>query len=140
MYWVCNDNEMYEMLDGQQRTISICCYLDNLFSVDKMKFGNLTAEEQNQILNYKLMIYFCNGEEREKLDWFKIVHIAGEKLTDQELRNAVYPGTWINDAKRIFSRKNRSAYDLGRDYLSGDILRQDYLEAGLLRDRFTLDF
>ena len=128
MYWVCNEGGMYEMLDGQQRTISICRYLNDSFAVDRMKFGNLTTEEQNQILNYRLMIYFCDGEEREKRDWFKIVNMAGEELTAQELRNAVYPGTWLNDAKRRFSRRNCPAYTTGGNYLTGDTLRQDYLE------------
>ena len=29
------------------------------------------------------MVYVCKGTEREKLDWFKVINIAGEKLTDQ---------------------------------------------------------
>ena len=55
-------------------------------------FHNLTEEERNQIMNYELMVYVCKGTEREKLDWFKVINIAHEKLTDQELRNAVYTG------------------------------------------------
>lgn len=94
MYWVKNDKGNFEMLDGQQRTISICRYVHDKFGVafgdDYLKFNNLTTEEQNQILNYKLMIYFCEGSEREKLDWFEIVNIAGERLTRQETRNAIY--------------------------------------------------
>ena len=58
-------------------------------------FHNLTDEEQNQILNYELMIYFCEGTDKERLDWFRIINIAGEKLTDQEIRNAVYTGPWL---------------------------------------------
>ena len=127
MYWICNEGGMYEMLDGQQRTISICRYLDDSFSVDKMKFGNLTMNERNQILNYKLMIYFCDGEEEEKRDWFNIVNMAGEELTPQELRNAIYPGTWLTDAKKRFSRRNCPAQKEAGNYLSGESIRQDYL-------------
>ena len=50
---------------------------------------------QDQILDYKLMVYFCSGTDKEKLDWFRIINIAGERLTDQELRNAVYTGPWL---------------------------------------------
>ena len=50
------------------------------------------------------MIYFCEGENREKLDWFKIINIAAEKLTNQELRNAIYTGTWLSDAKSILAK------------------------------------
>jgi hypothetical protein len=60
------------------------------------------------------MVYFCEGNDKEKLDWFKIINIAGEKLTDQELRNAVYTGTWLTNAKSIFSKSNCAAYLLSK--------------------------
>lgn len=50
------------------------------------------------------MVYFCSGEDSERLEWFKTINIAGEELTDQELRNAVYSGSWVSDAKRYFSK------------------------------------
>ncbi len=127
MYWVRNDDG-FEVLDGQQRTISICEYVTGKFSVNFQYFHNLEVEEQEQILNYNLMVYFCEGTTREKLDWFKTINIAGEKLTDQELRNAVYTGEWLNDAKRYFSKTNCPAYNIGKDYVNGSPIRQDYLE------------
>lgn len=104
MYWVKNEDGTYEVLDGQQRTISICEYVSGNFSLDFQYFHNLTDVEREQILSYKLMVYICEGNDREKLDWFKTINIAGEKLTEQELRNAVYTGTWLTDAKRYFSK------------------------------------
>jgi len=99
MYWVKTDQGNFEVLDGQQRTISIAQYVNGDFSVEfngrTAMFHNLTEEEQNTILGYELMIYFCEGTDKERLDWFKIINIAGEKLTDQELRNAVYTGSWL---------------------------------------------
>lgn len=88
-------------------------------------------DEREEILNYKLMIYFCEGSDREKLDWFRTINIAGEKLTDQELRNAIYTGTWLTDAKRYFSRSGCAAYGIGSDYLNGVAIRQDYLETAI---------
>ena len=119
MYWAVNDDGTYEVLDGQQRTISICQYVAGDFSVDYQYFHNLTDDEREQILNYKLMVYWCEGNDREKLEWFKTINIAGEKLTDQELRNAIYTGTWLTDAKRYFSRSNGAAYNLAKDYVNG---------------------
>ena len=130
MYWVKNEDETYELLDGQQRTISICEYVNGSFSLNFQYFHNLTDGEKEQILNYKLMIYICEGTDREKLDWFKIINIAGEKLTEQELRNAIYTGTWLNDAKRYFSKTNCPAYGIGSNYVKGSPIRQDYLETG----------
>ena len=128
MYWVKNEDDTYEVLDGQQRTISICEYVSGSFSLNSMYFNNLTDVEQNQILDYKLMVYFCEGNDKEKLDWFKTINIAGEKLTNQELRNAIYTGTWLTDAKKYFSKTGCAAYNIGNDYISGSPIRQDYLE------------
>jgi uncharacterized protein with ParB-like and HNH nuclease domain len=134
MYWMVNDDGGYEVLDGQQRTISIAQYVNSDFSLGSMMFHNLTAEEQNQILDYELMIYFCEGTDRERLDWFEIINIAGEKLTPQEIRNAVYTGTWLSDAKLKFSKSNCAAYLLANDggqLMVGSPIRQEYLERAL---------
>jgi len=128
MYWVKNEDGSFEVLDGQQRTISFCEYIAGTFSLNNLYFHNLTDVEKNQILDYKLMIYFCEGNDKEKLDWFKIINIAGEKLTDQELRNAIYTGTWLIDTKRYFSKSGCPAHGMASDYLSGSAIRQDYLE------------
>jgi REP element-mobilizing transposase RayT len=125
---ITNELGTYEVLDGQQRTISICEYVAGSFSYNGMYFHSLTDVEQNHILDYKLMVYFCEGNDKEKLDWFRTINIAGEKLTDQELRNAIYTGTWLTDAKRYFSKTGCGAYGLGSNYLSGSPIRQDYLE------------
>lgn len=138
MYWVKTSEESFEVLDGQQRTISIGQYVNGDFSVDfngrTAMFHNLTQEEKDQILDYELMVYFCEGTDKEKLDWFKIINIAGEKLTDQELRNAVYTGTWLSDAKLKFSKSNCAAYLLANDggaLLTGSPIRQEYLQTTL---------
>ena len=86
MYWVKDDNGNYELLDGQQRTISICQYVNGDFSLDHLAFHNLTDTEREQILDYKLMIYICEGTDKEKLDWFKIINIAGDYLSGSAIR------------------------------------------------------
>jgi len=134
MYWMIREDGGYEVLDGQQRTISIGQYVNGDFSLNDRFFHNLTDEEQDQILDYELMIYFCEGTDKERLDWFRIINIAGEKLTDQEIRNAVYTGPWLSDAKLKFSKSNCAAYLLANDggqLVSGSPIRQEYLETAL---------
>jgi hypothetical protein len=134
MYWMVRENGDYEVLDGQQRTISTAQYVNGDFSIENRFFHNLTKVEQKNILDYEFMIYFCEGTDRERLDWFQIINIAGEKLTDQEIRNAVYTGTWLSDAKSKFSKSNCVAYLLSIDgghLLTGSPIRQDYLETAL---------
>lgn len=136
IYWAVKSDNTFEVLDGQQRTISLCEYCNNEFSIkindNDMFFHNLTQAEQDVILDYELDIYQCEGSDREKLDWFKIINIAGERLTDQELRNAVYSGSWLSDAKKRFSARNCASERLAKDYLTGSAIRQDYLETALM--------
>ncbi len=134
MYWAKREEDAdvpFEVLDGQQRTISICQYVNGDFSYGFQYFHNLTPSEQNEILDYELMVYVCSGDDKEKLDWFKTINIAGEKLTDQELRNAVYAGPFVSDAKKYFSKNNCVAYNMGKDLLAGTPNRQDYMETAL---------
>ena len=138
MYWAVREDGQYEVIDGQQRTLSICQFVNGDFSIKDLfgddhvrAFHNLQDDEQERILNYKLMVYFCSGNDSEKLDWFRTINIAGEEHTDQELRNAVYAGPWTADAKRYFSKTGCPAYLLASDYVSGSPIRQDFLETAI---------
>lgn len=135
MYWVKNSDGSFEILDGQQRTVSICNFLAGDFNVTnrgyQMYFDNLTDGEKKKIRDYPLMVYFCEGTDDEKLAWFKVINTAGEKLTPQELLNAIYSGPWVTNAKRYFSKSNAPAYLLAHDYVSGALNRQEYLETVL---------
>jgi hypothetical protein len=131
MYWAVREDGTYEVIDGQQRTISICRYGNGDFAFMFKYVHNLREDEKDAFLNYKLMVYLCSGSESEKLDWFRTINIAGEKLTEQELKNAVYCGTWVSDAKRYFSKNGCPAYNIGSDYVNGSPIRQEYLERAI---------
>ena len=131
MYWAVRDDNNYEVIDGQQRTMSICQYVEGEFSFDKKYFHNLDDDEKKQILDYTLTVYLCSGKNKEKLDWFETINIAGEKLTDQELLNAVYAGSWVSAAKIYFSKRECPAYLIGSKYLTKSPIRQEYLETAI---------
>lgn len=143
MYWVDRGEQYeddpneprYEVLDGQQRTLSLCKYVDGDFSVDEKGFSNLPSDMREKILDYELFVYVCEGTDSEKLEWFRIINIAGEQLTDQELRNAVYAGSWVSDAKRYFSKTSKTGSAAkgidADDYLKGTAIRQEYLECAI---------
>lgn len=130
-YWV-KRKDKFEVLDGQQRTISICRFVEGRFSIQigqrDYYFHSLSNEEQERILDYELTVYYCEGTDRETLDWFEIVNLSGEPLTPQELRNAVYGGPWVESAKRYFSKPGSTADGVGGKYMTGRPLRQDYLQ------------
>ena len=120
MYWAINPDGTYEVIDGQQRIISICQFLTNNdgfgnpIAIDfngkhTQTFEGLSPEKKEQILNYKLQVYVCDGTDDEKLDWFHTINIAGKQMTNQELLNANYTGTWLTSAKEFFSKKSNNA-------------------------------
>lgn len=134
MYWAKNENGTFELMDGQQRTISICRYVaesEQSFSVDEKYYFNLEPDIQEAINRYCLDIYICDGTPSEIHEWFKVINIAGKPLTAQELRNTAYTGTWLSDAKIHFSKPNCGAYNMGKDYLNGSPIRQEFLETAL---------
>lgn len=134
MYWVRRSEDAecpYEVMDGQQRTLSLCEYVDGKFAYDFKNFFNQPADIQKLILDYPLTIYLCEGEPSEKLEWFKTINIAGKPLNEQEINNAVYAGPFVTDAKRHFSKSNCGAYRLGKDLVIGTPIRQEFLKKAL---------
>lgn len=132
MYWSAIGDDKYEMIDGQQRTLSICEFRYHDFNIvdstrGTLYFGTLTEDEQQRFLDYELTVYFCEGTDKEKLDWFRVINIAGEKLLDQELLNAVYVGPFVSDARRYFSKNMCPAYKIGSNYMNGNPIEQAYL-------------
>ena len=119
MYWAVNDDGSYEVVDGQQRIISICQFITNndgdgnpiainFNGKNSQCFTNLSPEKQQEILDYKLNVYLCKGSYDDKLEWFHTINIAGEIMREQELRNADYTGLWLTDAKSYFSKKKQN--------------------------------
>ena len=136
MYWAKNPDGTFEVMDGQQRTISLCQYANGDFSWGELDLGAKFFHRQpedvrEKFLSYELMVYFCEGEPSEKIDWFKVINIAGLKLTAQEMRNAVYAGPWVSDAKRYFSKSGCVAQKVGADYVNAKFDRQECLELAI---------
>lgn len=142
MYWAKTGDDQYEVMDGQQRTISICRYIaakdpknlrsfEQCFAVDNLYFFNLQPDVQTEILEYPINVYVCDGTPSEVLDWFKVINIAGKVLLPQELRNVSFTGPWLADAKLYFSKPDCVACKIGKDYVSGSAKRQEYLEKAI---------
>ena len=134
MYWVKRSDDAecpYEVMDGQQRTLSLCEYVDGKFSYEFKNFFNQPKDIQERILDYKLTVYVCEGEPSEKLEWFKTINIAGKPLNEQAINNAIYVGPFVSDAKRHFSKSNCGAFRLGKDLVNGTPIRQDFLKKAL---------
>lgn len=140
MYWGINADGDYEIIDGQQRTLSICrfvhdpdFYSSGLFGNDSpRRFKSLDKREQKTILDYdKLMVFVCKGDDDERLDWFRTINIASESLSEQELLNAIKGGPWTTDAKEKFGGRKTIGYKLGSRFVKGDVNRQAYVATAI---------
>jgi len=130
------DNDKFEVLDGQQRITSIGRFVTSKFSVkDKngheQYYGGMAQSQREQIMNTKLLVYICEGDEPEIKDWFKTINIAGVPLTEQEILNAVYSGPFVSCAREEFSNSQNANVLKWSAYIAGDIKRQAYLERAL---------
>lgn len=141
MYWSVQEDGTYELMDGQQRTVSICEYYVGNFAFEERYYSGLEDEEKERFLNYPITIYFCKGSIPEKLKWFETINIAGEPLSDQELRNAMNTGPWLTSAKISFSKTNCRAKGLADKYINVKVNRQELLELALswIIDRDKVD-
>lgn len=128
LYFVEHKDGALEILDGQQRLISIGQYISGNFSVEGKYFHNLEENQQDQILNYKLLVSFCKGPPSEIIELFQRINTVGKKLSAQEGRNAIYHGPWLSSARRYFSKNGCLAYQIANNLLKGNCIRQDYLE------------
>lgn len=128
------DDGRLEVIDGQQRITSICKFVKEGFSIDvtmdidgnKRRTGYTDLQAAQEAFdNYELMAFVCEGDNVAKMKWFRRINIAGVKLTEQELRNANYHGSWVTDAKKYFSRTN----GLAMDTVIGKQRYKDYVDA-----------
>lgn len=140
VYWAVREPDaqnpaQYEILDGQQRTLSLMRFVSGGFKVvyDGVEryFANLPGDIQDRVLDYEMLVYVCDGDESEKLDWFKRINIAGETLNDQELLNAVFSGPWLVHAKQYFSKQGGAAAGISDGYVKELANRQGYLAVAL---------
>lgn len=124
-----------EVLDGQQRITSLGRYLTGKFSVMKngipYKFKALNDEERKLIENTKMLAYICEGTETEIKEWFEIINIGGIKLNEQEKLNAIYSGPFVSAARKEFSNKEDTRVQKWGCYISGSVIRQEYLHEAL---------
>lgn len=126
----------FEVLDGQQRITSFGRFVTGKFAIkdeaDNVQyFSGLPEELRLRILQSPLLIYECEGEEKEIKEWFKTINIVGIPLKEQELLNAIYSGEFVNAAKRVFSNSQNAEIQKWSHYIKGDVKRQDYLAEAL---------
>ena len=125
LYFVRTGEDRYEVLDGQQRITALGRFLTEKFpwtddSGRPWYFGALDKDIQEKILGTTLLVYICEGTEKEIKDWFRTINIAGIPLLPQEILNAVYSGPFVTLAKAEYSNSNNAEMDKWRCYVKGN--------------------
>ena len=136
IYFTKVAEDKYEVLDGQQRITSFGRFVTGKFPVmdesgTPRYFSGLAEDQREKILTSPLTIYICEGMESEIKEWFKTINIAGIPLNEQELSNAIHSGPFVTRAKEVFSNSQNSNIQKWSAYISGSVLRQDYLRTAL---------
>ena len=135
IYFNKTKNGTLEVLDGQQRITSLGRFVTRKFSIEYKKtiqnIDSLPSEQRSKILDTKLLIYECEGEEDEIKDWYKIINIKGIPLNNQERLNAVFSGTFVTLGKTEFSNSQNSNIQKWSAYISAKVNRQEFLECAL---------
>ena len=125
----------FEVLDGQQRITSIGRFVTGKFAImeggNPKYFDSLPADQRAVIQESKLLIYECEGLEKEIKDWFETINIAGVPLSHQELLNAIYSGPFVTLAKAEFSNSQNANIQKWSAYVKGSANRQEFLERAL---------
>jgi uncharacterized protein DUF262 len=116
-----------EIVDGQQRLRTVFSFLKDGFKISKahsydyggMSFSKLDQQTQSEILRYEFVVDLLqDAPDQQVYDIFARINTFGEKLTQQELRNAKYFGEFKSavyyianqfvvffEAKNVFTSK-----------------------------------
>ncbi len=130
-----SDNHL-EVLDGQQRITSFGRFVTNKFAVKdengmEQYFSGMATDKQALMLETKLTIYECEGNESEIKQWFRTINIAGIPLNNQELLNAIFSGPFVTLGKEEFSNSQNANIQKWSAYVAGSANRQDFLACAL---------
>ena len=107
----------YNNIDGQQRLMVLCGFINNEFPLTYYTGGQLKTTFfsalpelwKKQILEYKVRVWICDGSEEEQVKWFKKINQPTCVLTQQEVRNSGFGGyEWLEMAKSYFSSPRAS--------------------------------
>lgn len=136
LYFTKVAENKYEVLDGQQRITSFGRFVTGKFAIKdengiEQYFSGLAEDKQKLIMDAPLTVYICEGTESEIKEWFKTINIAGVPLNEQELSNAIHSGPFVTKAKEEFSNSQNANIQKWSAYISGNVLRQDYLRTAL---------
>lgn len=129
------EGDQLEVLDGQQRITSVGRFVTGKFAIKvdgkEQTFSSLPKDEQRKIMDHDLLVYQCQGSEKEIKDWFQTINISGVELSPQELLNAIYSGKFITAAKAEFSNSQNANMQKWSSYIKGDPKRQEILAVAL---------
>ncbi len=118
IYMAEEKDKSLSVVDGQQRIVSICSYINGKFpdgrdfkltglqvleELNGKQFKELTTDQQEAIQSATIRVIKISSESDAdvKFEIFERLNVGAEKLNDQELRNSVYRGTYNELLKKL---------------------------------------
>lgn len=106
------DNGVYVVVDGKQRLTTLFDFINDKFPLGKLsilpglngrRFSDLSALDQNKIEDCTLTLNVIKAptSDRVMFDLFDRVNRGGTRITNQEMRNALYQGNATNLINRL---------------------------------------
>lgn len=117
-YFKQESDGTYSVLDGQQRITALGRFRKHLFKINwngksEYYIDDAKGEAKKLLNETKLLIYIISpGDdqspeeyEKEIMEWFERINYQGVKLEDQEIRNAVFHGSFVNSLRKSFANR-----------------------------------
>lgn len=103
---------VYIVVDGKQRLSTLFDFIDNKFALGNLsiltdykgaRFSDLSLLDQNKIEDYTLTVNVIKAptSDRVTFDLFDRVNRGGTRITNQEMRNALYQGNATRLIKKL---------------------------------------
>lgn len=100
-----------QVIDGQQRLVSLQMFYDGEFKLqldkknkwNKKLFNGLKEEDQEEFINRPLRVITLlkDSHPKVKYEMFERLNRGSVSLNDQEIRNCVYRGDYLDSIKRM---------------------------------------
>jgi hypothetical protein len=119
-----NKNGTFDVIDGKQRITVFRIYSNPKHLKDKIINFFVDSLDVNLFNNYNIPTLICEGNEEEKVETYKRINTTAKPLTEFEILNALYQGTFIDELGDFgISLSDEESTIFGRDIRGNNCIK-----------------